>query len=412
MKYGLIGSKLTHSFSKVIHEKFGNYDYELLEISEENFHSYMLKKDFNAINVTIPYKEKVIPYLDIISPQAKKIGAINTVINKDGKLYGYNTDYYGLKALLGKLEINCKRKKILILGSGGTSKTTKAVIEDMGCNCYYFVSRTKTPQTITYQEAIKNHSDCNLIINTTPRGMYPNNKDLSIDIDKFKKLEAVVDVIYNPLRTKLIVKAQNNKIVAIGGLYMLVAQAFYASCLFQNKNLSEELMDDIYHNLMREKENIVLVGMPSSGKTMIGKMLARRLNKEFIDTDELIKAQIQMEISEYILKFGEGSFRIIESQIIEEVSKRMNIIIATGGGAILNAINIENLKENGKIIFLNRCLDKLIATGDRPLTTTREMLETRYYEREPLYKTLSDLTIDNNHSLENAVDEIIEGMKI
>jgi len=368
MKYGLIGSKLTHSFSKVIHEKLGNYDYELLEISEENFHSYMLKKDFNAINVTIPYKEKVIPYLDIISPQAKKIGAINTVINKDGKLYGYNTDYYGLKALLGKLEINCKRKKILILGSGGTSKTTKAVIEDMGCNCYYFVSRTKTPQTITYQEAIKNHSDCNLIINTTPRGMYPNNKDLSIDIDKFKKLEAVVDVIYNPLRTKLIVKAQNNKIVAIGGLYMLVAQAFYASCLFQNKNLSEELMDDIYHNLMRE--------------------------------------------SEYILKFGEGSFRIIESQIIEEVSKRMNIIIATGGGAILNAVNIENLKENGKIIFLNRCLDKLIATGDRPLTTTREMLETRYYEREPLYKTLSDLTIDNNHSLENAVDEIIEGMKI
>lgn len=412
MKYGLIGSKLTHSFSKVIHEKLGNYDYELLEISEENFHNYMLKKDFNAINVTIPYKEKVIPYLDIISPQAKKIGAINTVINKDGKLYGYNTDYYGLKALLGKLEINCKRKKILILGSGGTSKTTKAVIEDMGCNCYYFVSRTKTPQTITYQEAIKNNSDCNLIINTTPRGMYPNNKDLSIDIDKFKKLEAVVDVIYNPLRTKLIVKAQNNKIVAIGGLYMLVAQAFYASCLFQNKNLSEELMDDIYHNLMREKENIVLVGMPSSGKTTIGKMLARRLNKEFIDTDELIKAQIQMEISEYILKFGEGSFRIIESQIIEEVSKRMNIIIATGGGAILNAVNIENLKENGKIIFLNRCLDKLIATGDRPLTTTREMLETRYYEREPLYKTLSDLTIDNNHSLENAVDEIIEGMKI
>ena len=219
-------------------------------------------------------------------------------------------------------------------------------------------------------------------------------------------------MIYNPLRTKLIVKAQNNKIVAIGGLYMLVAQAFYASCLFQNKNLSEELMDDIYHNLMREKENIVLVGMPSSGKTTIGKMLARRLNKEFIDTDELIKAQIQMEISEYILKFGEGSFRIIESQIIEEVSKRMNIIIATGGGAILNAVNIENLKENGKIIFLNRCLDKLIATGDRPLTTTREMLETRYYEREPLYKTLSDLTIDNNHSLENAVDEIIEGMKI
>lgn len=412
MKYGLIGGKLTHSFSKTIHEQLGNNDYELLEISEENFHDYMIKRDFYAINVTIPYKEKIIPYLDFISPQAKRIGAINTVINKDGKLYGYNTDYDGLKALLKRLKVDCKEKKILILGSGGTSKTARVVIEDLGCRNYYFVSRTKTAQTITYQEAITIHNDCDIIINTTPCGMYPNTDCLPIHLHNFKKLEAVVDVIYNPLRTKFIVKAQNRKILAIGGLYMLVAQAFYASRLFQDKNLNEEQIDCIYHHLVQEKENIVLIGMPSSGKTTIGSMLAKRLHKEFIDTDELIKSRIQMEISEYFSKFGENSFRIVESQVIEEVSKRTNLVIATGGGVILKEVNIENLKENGKIVLLNRSLDNLIATSDRPLTATKEKLETCYFERKLLYKKFCDIVIDNNHDLTNAVDEIIERMKI
>ena len=412
MKYGLIGGKLTHSFSKTIHEQLGNNDYELLEISEENFHDYMIKRDFYAINVTIPYKEKIIPYLDFISPQAKRIGAINTVINKDGKLYGYNTDYDGLKALLKRLKVDCKEKKILILGSGGTSKTARVVIEDLGCRNYYFVSRAKTAQTITYQEAISIHNDCDIIINTTPCGMYPNTDCLPIHLHNFKKLEAVVDVIYNPLRTKFIVKAQNRKISAIGGLYMLVAQAFYASRLFQDKNLNEEQIDCIYHHLVQEKENIVLIGMPSSGKTTIGSMLAKRLHKEFIDTDELIKSRIQMEISEYFSKFGENSFRIVESQVIEEVSKRTNLVIATGGGVILKEVNIENLKENGKIVLLNRSLDNLIATSDRPLTATKEKLEMCYLERKLLYKKFCDIVIDNNHDLTSAVDEIIERMKI
>ena len=410
MKYGLIGSKLDHSFSKAIHEKLGDYEYELHALTEDEFKKFMKEKAFLAINVTIPYKEKVIPYLNIVSKHAQLIKAVNTVINKEGKLYGCNTDYFGLKALIEKLNLNLRDKKVLILGTGGTSKTAQVVISELGCTNFYLVSRTKKSEEriISYEEVKALHADVDVIINTTPLGMFPNNNEVPLDITGFDRLVAIVDVIYNPLRTKLLSQAKKRGISYIGGLYMLVAQAYYASCLFQDKLLDLELIDQIYHDLLLEKENIVLTGMPSCGKSTIGKILASRLHKDFVDTDILIQEQIGMSIKDYIKMYGEEAFREVEKVVVREISKKNNQVIATGGGVILCDENIENLNQNGKIVFLNRKLDNLIPTDDRPLTSSKKMLEEVYQKRLPVYQTTCEFMVDNNQEIEKVTDEIVK----
>lgn len=396
MEYGLIGEKLGHSFSKIIHEKIASYNYELKEISRDDIDLFMKKKDFKCINVTIPYKETVIPYLDFISSEAKEIGAINTIVNKNGKLYGYNTDYYGLRALIEKNGIDVKGKTCLILGSGGTSKTARCVLKQMDANNIYFVSRNKRDGFITYEEA-KEIRDVNIIINTTPCGMYPNNEGLIIDINSFPSLEAVIDCIYNPLRTNLIISAKKRGLKCDGGLYMLVSQAVKSIEYFLDKKIDSSVIDKTYNDILKQKENIVLVGMPSCGKSTIGTQISEELNRSLFDTDKIIVNRIGMPIKDYFEKFGEKEFRKIEIEVVKEVSKLNSVVISTGGGVVLSEENMNALRQNGLIVYINRSLELLKPTSSRPLSHDIDSLKKVYEERKDIYKSVSDVEIKNDY---------------
>lgn len=405
--YGLLGEKLGHSFSKEIHESINDYKYDLIEVSKDDFDSFMTNRNFKAINVTIPYKEKVIPYLHYIDPKAKEIGAVNTIVNINNKLYGYNTDYLGLKKLILKNKIDFNNKKVLILGTGGTSKTAFVLSKDLGCSEVIKVSRKETEDTISYEQAKEKYNDYNIIINTTPVGMYPND-DLIIDIECFKNLEAVVDVIYNPLNTNIVRYARRKNIKAVNGLYMLVGQAVYASYLFINKEVEEDKIDFIYNKIKNQKLNIALIGMPSCGKTTIASKLCDKLNKNVIDSDVKIEEEIKMPISSFLNKDNEIEFRNIESKVIDEISKLNNIIISTGGGVIKRFENIDNLRRNSIIIFIDRKLDLLQTTDSRPLSSNKTDLEKLYNERYELYKKYSDYIVSNNDDINETINKIIE----
>ncbi len=407
MEYGLIGEKLGHSFSKIVHTKICDYNYELNEVSRDKFHEFMTRKDFKAINVTIPYKQDVIPYLDVISDTARKIGAVNTVINKNGKLYGDNTDYLGLIALIEHNGIDIKNKKVLILGSGGTSKTAKVAAENLGAKSVFCVSRSGGEGLITYKQAYENHTDSQIIINTTPCGMYPNIGESAIDICKFTKSEAVIDAIYNPINSYLIVEAKNRGIKAVGGLYMLVAQAVFAAEKFLDRAFDTTQIGEIVGELLKEKQNIVLIGMPGVGKSTIGKVLAKELGKEFVDSDEEIVKNAGETIPEIFADKGEAQFRKIESAVIKDLSARQGLVLATGGGAVLNPQNIDLLKENGVILFLDKCIKDIEATANRPLSSNRTDLEKRYNERYPIYHSSADYRID----CKNEINENIKTIK-
>ena len=411
MKYGLLGERLGHSFSKEIHEQINDYQYELKEVPFDKFDEFMTKHDFIAINVTIPYKEKVIPYLDYIDDATKKIGAVNTIVNKNGKLYGYNTDYLGLRDLVLTNNIDVKNKKVLILGTGGTSKTSKAVFTDLGAKELVFVSIDPVGDEISYEDAVKYHSDSEIIVNATPCGMYPNCDDLIIDISTFNKLVAVVDVIYNPLKTMLVRKALERGITAVSGLYMLVAQAVYASSIFTDTTYDKKIIDDIYKQIYNSKRNIVLIGMPTCGKTTISKVLADKLNKELVDTDTLVEQKMGTTIKEYLKTHDETSFRDIETKVINEVSKLNNLIISTGGGVIKRKNNIEYLKANGLVIFIDRPLELLQVSDTRPLSSNQSDLEKLYYERYNLYCNYADIIVKNDQDLELVINKIINEVK-
>lgn len=403
MDYGLIGKKLGHSFSKTIHESIMDYEYILKELNEEELDFFMKEKDFKAINVTIPYKHEVIKYLDELDDSVKKIGACNVVVNKDGYLKGYNSDYFGLKSLIYKNSIVVKDKKCLILGSGGTSKTAYWVLKDLEAKEIIFVSRSKKEGCITYDEAYE-LSDVNIIVNTTPKGMYPNNDELIIDISKFDKLEGVVDVIFNPLRTRLIEQAISKGIKNVGGLYMLVAQAVRAIEYFKNLKLDEKIIDEVYLKFLKEKENIVLIGMPGCGKSTIAKGLKGKL----VDVDEYIKDKYKRSPKEIIEEDGEETFRTIETACVKEISKSSGLIISCGGGVILREENIISLKQNGIVIYIDRDLDKLAVSDDRPLSKNRDALKALYEKRKDLYKKYADIRIENNGSVKEAIERINE----
>lgn len=405
MKYGLIGEKLGHSFSKTIHEKTGGYPYELKEIKKEELVDFMEKKDFLGINVTIPYKSDIIPYLSYIDPVAESIGAVNTVVNRDGKLYGYNTDYYGMKMLIEKQGFDYKNKKVLILGTGGTSKTAQAVAESFSASAIIKVSREGE---VNYKNVSVLHKDADYIINTTPCGMYPDNFSCPVDLDAFDNIKGVTDVVYNPLRTMLCLKAEEKGIPAEGGLYMLVAQGVLSCEYFTGKKLEiKKVTDEIYAQILYDKQNIVLIGMPGSGKSTIGKALSDKMQKELIDTDILI-TESYGEISRIFTEKGENFFRDIESEKIKFASKSSGKIIATGGGAILRKENVLALKQNGVLFFLNRPLDDIVPTADRPLSSNYEALKKRFEERYNLYQQAAHYEIHIDGAIEEAVIEIME----
>ncbi len=411
MKYGLIGEKLGHSFSPEIHKKIGDYPYELREIQKSSLDKFMTDKDFSAINVTIPYKKAVIPYLDVISDEAKAIGAVNTVVNKNGILYGYNTDFYGLKNLILRVTKSL-HGKVLVLGTGGTSLTAKAVCKHLGAKEILTVSRAQKDDCITYEEMYDSHTDAAFIINCTPCGMYPNDFDTPVRLTPFHKLEGVIDVIYNPLRTPLIREAKRLGIAAEGGLYMLVGQAVEAYGHFFGTETDTEITDRVYSEILSEKQNIVLIGMPSCGKSSIGKRLCELLGCSFYDTDEEITKNSGMTIPEIFKKYGEEHFRDLESEAIRSLSQGISgAVIATGGGAVLRESNTDLLRANGVLVFIDRDLDLLIPTSDRPLTSDIDALTKKYNDRYPIYSSVRDICICGNGSVNEVADDIIEKLK-
>ena len=408
MKYGLIGEHLKHSYSCEIHAQIADYEYELHEIPPSGLGEFLKKREFNAINVTIPYKQDVIPYLDEISDTAKRIGAVNTIVNRNGGLYGDNTDFAGMLALAKHIGVDMNGRKVLILGTGGASKTGHALAEYMGAQSVYYVSRSGKDGSISYEQAVTEHSDAQIIINATPVGMFPKQDGRPIDISAFPKLEGVIDAIYNPLRTNLILDAQERGIPAEGGLYMLSAQAVHASAVFRDIPLYESLVDKAFKSVKNDKQSIVLIGMPSSGKTTVGRILAEKCGKQLADTDEYIVRKIGMPISDFFAKHGEAEFRKIEQETVAELSATGGRIIATGGGAVLDAENVRALKQNGVLVFLDRRPENLIATDDRPLASRRSALEKLYAERYDIYCAAAELHIDANTTPEAEADAILK----
>ena len=408
MKYGLIGEHLKHSYSCEIHAQIADYEYELHEIPPSGLGGFLKKREFNAINVTIPYKQDVIPYRDEISDTAKRIGAVNTIVNRNGRLYGDNTDFAGMLALARHIGVDMKGRKVLILGTGGASKTGHALAEYMGAESVYYVSRSGKNGSISYEQAVTEHSDAQIIINATPVGMFPKQDGRPIDISAFPKLEGVIDAIYNPLRTNLILDAQERGIPAEGGLYMLSAQAVHASAVFRGIPLDESLVDKAFKSVKNDKQSIVLIGMPSSGKTTVGRILAEKCGKQLADTDEYIVRKIGMPISDFFAKFGEAEFRKIEKETVAELSATGGRIIATGGGAVLDPENVRALKQNGVLVFLDRRPENLVATDDRPLASRRSALEKLYTERYDIYCAAAELHIDANTTPEAEADAILK----
>lgn len=409
MRYGLIGEKLGHSFSKDIHERIADYTFDLIPLSKEEFKTFMEKKEFTALNVTIPYKKDVIPYLDEMDEHAKAIGAVNTIVNENGRLKGYNTDFTGFLYMVKKHNVHMEGKKVLIIGNGGASAAIQAVVQHEQAGSMVIVDVVPGNGAISYDEMFSSHLDAEIIINTSPIGMYPRIGNAPIDISMFHKCEAVMDVIYNPILTRLCFEAQEMDIKRVNGLEMLIAQAKQSVEFFLDKSVDDQIIDDIYQDMLRERCNIVLIGMPSAGKTTIGKMLEDRMQKEFIDLDDVIIEKAGKSIPEIFEESGEAGFRAIETEAAIEVSKLNNKIIATGGGTIKHKVNMDYLRQNGITIFIDRDVDKLISSDpNRPLSKSSDALAKMHAERLPLYQKYAAYVAVNNSDIESTVTEIVE----
>lgn len=414
MKYGLIGEHLGHSFSKQIQtriaeiENVKDYDYQLVELNKEEFKEFMKEKDFKGINVTIPYKKDVIPYLDEMDESAKAIGAVNTIINVDGKLKGFNTDFGGFLYMVKAHNVHMEGKKVLIIGNGGACAAVKAVCEHESAKDIVIVSRSANRGAISYDEMYTSHLDADIIVNTSPVGMYPNIMNAPVDVSWFHKLECVLDVVYNPILTRLCCEAQEADIKRVVGLEMLIAQAKYTFEIFENISFDDSIIDEIKKEMLKDRCNIVLIGMPSAGKTTIGKMLEEKLGKEFIDLDDMIIAKASKSIPEIFQESGEAGFRAIETEVAIEASKMNNKIIATGGGVVKHKVNMDFLHLNGITIFIDRDIDKLISSDpNRPLSSSKKALQQMHKERYPLYQKYAAYVAVNNANVEETVDDIV-----
>ena len=407
MKYGCIGEHLTHSFSKEIHQALSPNSYEICEVPKNELDAFLRERDFCGINVTIPYKEDVIPHLFYISEQAESIGAVNTIVNRDGRLYGYNTDFLGMSDLIRRLGISMEGKKVAVLGTGGTSRTAVAVARAMGADEILRVSRSGREGAVTYAELSARHSDVRVIINTTPCGMYPHPNEMPVDPDAFPSLEGVIDAIYNPLRSQLILEARRRGIPAEGGLYMLVAQAVRASEIFLECTYDAQTAERVYKSILREKENIVLTGMPASGKTTVGRMLAEQMKRPFFDLDEEIVRVSGKSIPTIFEEEGEAAFRELESRVLrEELAQKNGIVLSVGGGTVLRDENVDQLRRNGRIYWIDRPVELLIPTADRPLSSSVEMIRARYEERHERYRLTADCRVDGSGSVADVAQTI------
>ena len=408
MRFGLLGRKLGHSYSPQIHALLGDYEYPLYEKEPEEIEEFMTSDNFDGMNVTIPYKETVIPYMSQLSDTAKKIGSVNTVTRlPDGKLYGDNTDYYGFSYLLDSAGFDVKDKKVIVLGNGGASKTVVCVCTDKGAKEITVISRRS--ETDNY-ENISKHYDADYIINTTPVGMYPDNGKIPIELEFFKSCKGVADLIYNPSKTQLLLDAQKLSIPAVNGLTMLCAQGVKAAESFTKQKYDNGKALEITKKLEQQMLNIVLVGMPGCGKSTAAKTLSQSLDREVIDTDELIKANEGREIPEIFSDEGEEYFRNAESLAVKHASKQSGKIIATGGGAILRDENKAALRQNSVVVFLKRDLSQLDTEG-RPLSINNP-LEEMYKKRLPHYEAVCDITVEVAPEKEETARRILKGLEL
>ncbi len=400
---GLVGERLGHSFSPQIHGCLADYSYSLFEMPESELEGFIKSDRYHSVNVTIPYKMAVIPYLDVISEAAKKIGSVNTVTHlPDGRLYGDNTDFYGFIHMIKTAGIDMSGKKVLILGTGGTSRTASAACESLGASKISLVSRKGE---LNYENAHLLCPDTQIIVNCTPAGMYPNNLVSPIDVEKFPALEGVADVIFNPAKTQLLLDAERLGLKTANGLPMLVAQAKRACEIFTGEQICDSEIDRITGIISAQTSNIILVGMPGCGKTTIGGILADKLSRELIDTDALIVELAAKTIPEIFSEDGEEKFRQIEHEAIKLAGKKSGVIIATGGGAVTRPENHAPLCQNGKIVFITRDLSALAKDG-RPLSLSGDLSE-MYKTRLPLYRQFCHFEVSNTVP-SNTAEQIIK----
>ena len=401
MRCGLLGEKLGHSYSPQIHSRLGGYAYDIYEKSTDELASFLKAGDFTGLNVTIPYKKAVIPYCSALTDRAKALGAVNTLVRQpDGSLIGHNTDYFGFETMLKASGICITGKKVLVLGSGGASNTAVSVLKEHGANVVV-ISRSGAD----HYGNLERHADATVIVNTTPVGMYPNVGISPVDLSKFPRLEGVLDVIYNPARTQLLLDAEKRGLVAMNGLLMLVAQAKESAEWFTGEKIRDDVIHSIHQSLKNQMENIVLIGMPGSGKSSVGMLLSQMTGKLFVDADAAITRAAGMPIPEIFAKMGEAGFRRIESEVLKDLGKRSGIIIATGGGCVTREENYAPLHQNGTIFCLERDLELLPVEG-RPLSQSTSLRE-MYAIRKPLYDRFADHHIRNDSTIQNAAQAIL-----
>lgn len=406
LKCGLLGEKLGHSYSPQIHSMLADYEYKLFEKSPEELEDFLKSGEFDGLNVTIPYKKSVMPYCAELSPTAAQIGSVNTIVRRsDGSLYGDNTDAFGFENLIVHNGIEVKGKKALVLGTGGASVTAQAVLKNLGASEVVVISRRGEDN----YENIAKHTDAEIIANTTPVGMYPNNGKAAVDLTQFPKLSGVLDVVYNPARTALLLQAEKLCIPCAGGLYMLVSQAKRSCELFTGKSIPDSEIDRIERVLSHQMQNIVIIGMPGSGKTAVSTMLAERLGRKIFDTDTIVSEKAGMTIPEIFAAQSEAGFRKLETEATAEVGKLSGNIISTGGGVVTVADNYELLHQNGVIVWIERDTNKLARDG-RPISLSSDLNEL-YAARLPLYERFADIKADNNGDINDTVNAIMEMIK-
>jgi len=400
MKCGLLGGRLGHSYSPQIHGQLGDYPYVLFEKEPQALENFLKNGDFAGINVTVPYKKAVIPYLDELSPTAEKLGAVNTVVRRNGKLMGHNTDCFGFKTMLHTSGLSVSGKKALVLGSGGASNTAVAVLKSQGARVI-IISRTGEDN---YQN-LHRHADAAVIVNTTPVGMYPHVGVSPIDLDMFPNLEGVLDIVYNPARTQLLMNAEKRGLTAVNGLLMLVAQAKEAAEWFMEHSVPDREIPRIHAMLRRQMENIILIGMPGCGKSTVGKLLSEKTEKQFVDADAYLVEKAGRPIPDIFATDGEEGFRALETEVLAELGKQSGLIIATGGGCVTRERNYPLLHQNGTVFCLSRNLEKLPTDG-RPLSQNTRLTD-MYRVRKPMYDRFMDHLIDNNGTAEAAAGQIL-----
>ena len=400
MQCGLLGRKLGHSYSPQIHSHLASYDYTLFEKEPEELEAFLKNGNFTGLNVTIPYKKDVIPFLTELSPTAKRLGAVNTIVRRgDGSLVGHNTDYFGFCSMVGRSGLTVAGKKVLVLGSGGASNTAVAALEEMGAQVVV-ISRSGENN----YDNLHRHADAVVIVNTTPVGMYPKTGISPIDLERFPRLEGVLDVVYNPARTQLLLDAESRGLTTMNGLWMLVAQAKESAEWFAGVQISDDKIAQIHGLLRAQMENIVLVGMPGCGKTTVGRALASMQGKRFVDADAVLEERVGRKITDIIPTDGEEAFRQMETDTLAELGKQSGLIIATGGGCVTRERNFPLLHQNGTILWLTRDLNKLPIHG-RPLSQKGKLQE-MYAVREPMYQRFADAVISNDGTVEETMAQI------